>query len=121
MVGTGTGRRPVPRIPADDSVALVEAAPSEDSVDVPSKPETTDPIKPGDSVVVALADAAWEPVRALVLLSDSPVRGAVEVKGIGAEAFSALVVASLKDADEVVEAVPSMTVERPTVMAPRED
>lgn len=126
-VGSGIGiTPPVPRSPEEDSVVFAVGAGALSVVSDPRMPVTTEPSKPpslvvDSGVVFALAETTDELGRSLVLLPDSPDSAAVEDKGMGAEAFSALVVASLKEAEEVVEAVPSMTVERPTVIAPRED
>lgn len=109
------GRPPVPRRPPeDDSVAFVVSALSAESVDV----SRSEPTKPGAVVDDAELDApvpeTTGEVDGTTLLCDSGV-----VSGI--EPFSALVLASLNDAEDVVEAVPSMMVERPTVIAPSED
>lgn len=115
-VRTGMGRPPVPRRPPEEevSVAFVVSVLSAESVDVPRR----EPTKPGAVVDDAELDAPVPEtsgeVDGTILLSDSGV-----VSGI--EAFSALVLASLNDAEDVVEAVPSMMVERPTVIAPREE
>lgn len=122
-VGNGIGTTPpVPRMPVEDSVLFTVVALS---VSDPRIPDATEPSKPpalvvDSGVVVALAEATGELGNSLVLLLESPLRAGVDDKERGAEAFSALEVASLKDAEEVVEAVPSMIVERPTVIAPRD-
>lgn len=124
-VGSGIGRRPpVLRMGVDDSVPFVVSAASAELVLEPSNSDATEPIRPGvpvpalEPVVnVLLATPAGEVGGTTVPFS---VSGAVADNEIGIEAFSELVVASVRDAEEVVVAVPSMMVDRPTVIAPRD-
>jgi hypothetical protein len=122
--GAGISRPPVPRRPeAVASVPLVASAPSEESVDVPNSSDATEPIRPGlpvpvlDTDVNVLLVAAAGEVRGMAVVFS--VSGTVD-NGIGIEAFSALEVAAVKDAEEEIDAVPSIMVDRPTVIAPRD-
>lgn len=93
-VGMGIGKMPAE---VDDSVPFVVSALSEDTVSVPSNSDATEPIRPG---VAVLSEAVNE------------------VSGI--DALSAPEVASVKAAEDVVVEEPSMIVDRPTVIAPRD-
>jgi hypothetical protein len=123
--GAGISRPPVPRRPGEvvASVPLVASAPSEESVDVPSSSDAMEPIRPGvpvpvlDTDVNVLLVAAAGEVKGMAVVFS--VSGTVD-NGIGSEAFSALEVAAVKDAEGVVDAVPSIMVDRPTVIAPRD-
>lgn len=108
------GRPPVPRIPVEvgDSVPLAVSAPSVEPVVVPSSADVIPPRRPGEPV------PALVPVVKVLL---APVCGTVWDEASGTEALSGLAVASVKDAVEVVEAVPSMMLVKPTVIAPRDD
>lgn len=121
--GIGMGRPPVPRMPVEvvASVPFVVSAPS---VDEPTNSDAREPIKPGFPVPVLDPD-----VSVLLAVTTSEVEGttvpfsvsgAVADKEIGIEAFSAVGVVVVNDADGVVDALPSMIVDRPTVIAPRE-
>lgn len=104
----GIGKMPAD---IDESVPLVVSAPSEDMVSVPSNSDAREPRRPG----VAVLSGAVVDRTAVVLL----VPGAInDVSGV--EALSAPEVASVKAAEDVVVELPSMIVDRPTVMAPRE-
>ena len=105
-------RRPPNRpVPLEDSVAFVDAALWAESVDDPSKSDARVPIRPAVPVldpevaVVRPAEAAGE-LETMVVLFSGSVEGAVEDKAIGVVAFSVTEVASLREAEEVVEAVP---------------
>lgn len=107
-VGMGMGKMPAE---VDDSVPFVATALSEDTVSVPSNSDAMDPIRPGVAVLSGTV-VGW----AEVLLS---VSGTVnDVSGI--DALSAPEVASDKAAEDVVVELPSMIVDRPTVIAPRD-
>jgi len=82
----------------------------------PTKPGVPVPAL-GLVVSVLLATVSGEVDGTDVLLS---VSGTVDDKELGMEALSVPEVASVKAAEEVVVAVPSMMVDKPTVMAPRE-
>lgn len=95
-------------VEVDVSVPLVGSAPSEDTVSVPSNSDAREPTRPGVAVLSG----------AVVVLS---VSGAVkEVSGV--EALSAPEVASVKAAEDVAVELelPSIIVDRPTVIAPRD-
>lgn len=106
-------RRP-PKIPVplDDSVALVAAALWAESVDDPSKSDAREPTRPAvpvldpEAAVVTPAETTGELGTIVVLFSESVVEGAVDDKETGDVAFSVIEVASLREAEEVVEAVP---------------
>jgi len=129
--GLGLGKMPVPRMPVGvaASVPFVVSAPSVDSVCEPSNSDATEPTRPGVPVPalgpvvnVLLATVSGDVDGTDVLLS---VSGAVDNDELGIEAFSDPEVASVNAAEEVVVAVPSLTVdsmmvERPTVIAPRD-
>jgi hypothetical protein len=126
--GLELGKIPMPRmlVEVDASVPFVAAALSEDAVFEPSNSDATEPSKPGVPVPalglvvrVPLAMVSGEVDGTDVLLSAS---GTVDVSELRLEALSVPEVASVKAAEEVLvaEAVPSMMVDRPTVMAPRE-
>ena len=108
-VGTGMGKMPAE---VDDSVPFVATALSEDTVSVPSNSDAMEPVRTGLAVLSGTV-VGW----AEVLLS---VSGTVnEVSGI--DALSAPEVASVKAAEEVVVEPPSIIVDRPTVMAPKDE
>lgn len=107
-VGMGMGKMPAE---VDDSVPFVASAPSEEAVSVPSNSDATEPIRPGVAVLSGTV-VGW----AEVLLS---VSGAVNDDS-GMVALSAPDVASVRAAEDVVVELPSIIVERPTVMAPRD-
>jgi hypothetical protein len=95
-------------VEVDVSVPLVGSAPSEATVSVPSNSDAREPTRPGVAVLSG----------AVVVLS---VSGAVnEVSGV--EALSAPEVASVKAAEDVAVELelPSIIVDRPTVIAPRD-
>jgi hypothetical protein len=123
--GAGISRPPVPRRPGDVvvSVPFVASAPWEESVDVPSNSDAMEPRGPGvpvpvlDTDVNVLLVAAAGEVKGMAVVFS--VSGTVD-NGIGIEAFSALELAAVKDAEDVVDAVPSIMVDRPTVIAPRD-
>jgi hypothetical protein len=111
-VGAGM-RTGTASVEVDVSVPLVVTAPSEDTVSVPSNSDAREPTRPG---VAVLSGAVVDGTE--VLLS---VSGAVnDVSGI--EALSAPEVASVKAAEDVAVELelPSIMVDRPTVIAPRD-
>ena len=106
VIGMGMGKMP-PEV--DESVPFVASALSEDTVSVPSNSDAMEPIRPGVAVLSgALVDGT------AVLLS---VSGTVN-EVLGVDALSAPEVASDKAAEDVE--LPSIIVDRPTVMAPRD-
>ena len=124
--GLGLGKIPMPRLPVevDVSVPFVVTALSDDAVFEPSNSDATEPTRPGvpvpalgPVVKVLLATVSGEVDGTDVLLS---VSGPVDDSAFGMEALSVPEVASVKAAEEVVVAVPSIMVDSPTVMAPRE-
>lgn len=101
-VGRGIGKMPAE---VDVSVPFVATALSEDAVSEPRSSDARDPTRPG---VAVLSEAVVDGIE--VLLS---VSGAVSDS-------SAPEVASVKAAENVVVEEPSIIVDRPTVIAPRD-
>lgn len=113
-VKIGMGTPPVPRRPDEvgDSVPFAVRALSAESVVEPSNADVRPPSRPGEPVPALVPDVK-------VLLA--PVCGTVWDDASGMEALSEAPVASVRAAEEVAEAVPSMMLVKPTVIAPRED